>query len=210
MYAILPFSPDLTAWVSGLATGLGLFAAVGAQSAFILRQGVMRAHVGTVLAVCAACDALLIFCSVRGTGALIERAPWLVPVMAWAGVIFLVVYAIRAGQRALRAGQALEPAAQPARSRRAAVLGALAFTLLNPHFWLDIVLVGTLAHGFGDASLAYASGAITASILWLLVLGGGARLLAPVFRDARAWRVLDGGVAMIMASLALRLALRAL
>jgi L-lysine exporter family protein LysE/ArgO len=210
MYAILPFSPDLAAWLSGLATGLGLFAAVGAQSAFILRQGVMRAHVGSVLAVCAASDVLLIFCSVRGAGALIERAPWLVSAMAWGGAVFLAVYAVQAGRRALRTGQGLVPAAQLARSRRAAVTGALAFTLLNPHFWLDMVLVGTLAHGFGDASMAYAGGAMTASVLWLLVLGGGARLLAPVFRDARAWRVLDGGVAMVMASLAVRLALRAL
>jgi L-lysine exporter family protein LysE/ArgO len=201
---------SVAAWASGLATGLGLFAAVGAQSAFILRQGLMRAHVGSVMAVCAASDALLIFCSVRGMDALMGRLPWLAAVTAWTGVVFLALYAMRAAHRAWRANQALDPAAQVAGSRAAAILGALAFTLLNPHFWLDIVMVGALAHGFGNSRLAFGTGAVTASLFWLLVLGGGARLLAPLFRDARAWRLLDGGVALVMAGMALRLALRVL
>lgn len=202
------FTPALAAWASGVVTGLGLFAAVGAQSAFILRQGLMRAHILSVLAVCALTDAVIIFASVLGLRALSGRAPWLVSAVAWCGIVFLFCYAARAAHRALRARSTLAPAAGVAHTRRAAVMGALAFTVFNPHFWLDMTLVGSLAHGFGDASLAFALGAATASMLWLAALGGGARLLAPLFRDARAWRVLDGGVAVIMAGMALRLILR--
>lgn len=210
MFTATQFSPAFSAWLSGLVTGLGLFAAVGAQSAFILRQGLMRAHVISVLMVCALADAILIFASVLSLRALTGALPWLMSAVAWCGVVFLTVYAIRAAHRALRARSALVPADSVARSRKGAVLGALAFTLLNPHFWIDMALVGSLAHGFGTASLEYASGAICASVLWLLALGTGARLLAPVFRDARAWRLLDGSVAVVMAGMALRLALRAI
>jgi len=197
-------------WASGLGTGLGLFAAVGAQSAFILRQGLQRAHIGSVLAVCVAVDAVCILLSVLAWRTVSPRAPWIMPAMAWAGAAFLSVYALRAAHRAWSADGGLAPSRQVAGTRGAAVLAALGFTLINPHFWLDIVLVGTLAQAFGRNAAAYAAGAITASALWLLALGGGARLLRPLFRDPRAWRVLDGGVAIIMATLACRLLARVL
>ncbi|AOB33036.1 lysine transporter LysE [Bordetella sp. H567] len=197
-------------WASGLGTGLGLFAAVGAQSAFILRQGLQRAHVGSVLAVCAAADALCIALSVLAWRTLSDQAAWIMPAMAWSGAAFLAIYAARAAHRAWFAGDVLVPAREVAATRRAAVLAALGFTLINPHFWLDIILVGSLAQAFGRNAAAYAAGAITASALWLLVLGGGARLLRPLFRDPRAWRVLDGGVAVIMGALACRLLARVL
>ncbi|OZI62904.1 LysE/ArgO family amino acid transporter [Bordetella genomosp. 11] len=195
-------------WISGLGTGLGLFAAVGAQSAFILRQGLQRAHIGSVLAVCAAVDALCIASSVLAWRAVADRAVWMMPAMAWCGAAFLAIYAVRSARRAWSAGGALAPARRIATTRRDAMLAALAFTVINPHFWLDIVLIGTLAQAFGHNAAAYAAGAITASALWLLVLGGGARLLRPLFRDPRAWRVLDGGIAIVMATLALRLLAR--
>ncbi|OZI31979.1 lysine transporter LysE [Bordetella genomosp. 10] len=199
---------DLHAWLAGLLTGLGLFAAVGAQSAFILRQGLMRAHLPSVLLVCGLSDAVVIFASALGLRALDQQAPWLMPVLGWGGAAFLAFYAWRSARRALRAGDGLAPAARVAHTRRGAVLGALAFTLLNPHFWLDMALVGALAHNFGAASVAFAAGAVCASVLWLLILGGGARLAAPLLRDARIWRVLDGGIAVVMAGMALRLLLR--
>lgn len=197
-------------WASGLGTGLGLFAAVGAQSAFILRQGLQRAHIGSVIAVCAAADAVCIALSVLAWRTLKDQAAWIMPAMAWAGAAFLALYAARAAHRAWSAGSALAPAPRVAATRGAAMLAALAFTLVNPHFWLDIILVGTLAQAFGHGAAAYAAGVITASAAWLLVLGGGARLLRPWFRDPRAWRLLDGGVAVIMATLACRLLARVL
>lgn len=199
-------SPWTLAWASGMATGLGLFAAVGAQSAFVLRQGLTRMHVPYVLAACALADAVFIFASAAGLQALTARLPGLAAAVQWGGVAFLVWYGTRSARRALRAGPALHAAGHAMRSRRAAVLAALGFTLLNPHFWLDIVVVGSLAHGFDEARMAFAAGALSASVLWLTALGLGARLLAPLFRSARAWRVLDGAIALVMYAMAARLA----
>ena len=210
MTNLLFSSAAVTAGLSGFATGLGLFAAVGAQSAYILRQGALRVHIVSVVLVCAISDAVLIFASVMGLRALTAQAPWLLQGVLWTGVVFLAAYAVAAGRRAWSGGEILQAARMRAGSRAAAVAGALAFTVLNPHFWLDMVLVGTLAHGFGNASMAYGAGAAAASIFWLTLLGGGARLLAPLFRSARAWRILDGMVALIMATMAVRLASRAL
>jgi L-lysine exporter family protein LysE/ArgO len=204
----LPFS-FLAPWAAGLATGLGLFAAVGAQSAFILRQGLQRLHVGSVMAVCALVDAFCIFGSALAWRSVAGQVSWAMPALAGCGAIFLGAYAARAAYRAWSAASALTPAGGAA-TRRGAMLAALGFTVINPHFWLDIVLIGSLAEAFGDDAAAYAAGATTASILWLLALGMGARVLGPLFRDPRAWRVLDGGIAVLMAALAWRLLLRAL
>jgi L-lysine exporter family protein LysE/ArgO len=201
---------SFSAWVSGLLTGLGLFAAVGAQSAFILRQGLQRIHVGSVLAVCAGVDALCIFGSVLAWRALSNQVSWLLPALAWCGAVFLGAYAARAAYRAWSSSSGLAPASGPAGTRRGAMLAALGFTVINPHFWLDVALIGSLAQGFGHHAVAYAAGVTTASALWLLALGGGARLLGPLFRDPRAWRVLDGSIAVVMAALAWRLLSRAL
>jgi len=203
----LPLPALFSAWLSGTATGLGLFAVVGAQSAYILRQGLMRAHLLSILAVCALIDALFIFGSVTGLQALTRWFPGLTHAVLWFGVAFLAWYALQSARRALRKGGGLEAARQAVPSRGAALLGAIGFTLLNPHFWLDMMVVGSLAHGFDDARLAFATGALTASVLWLAVLGIGSRLCAPLFSDPRAWRVLDGMIAVVMAGLAVRLAL---
>lgn len=197
----------VTAWASGAATGLGLFAVVGAQSAFILRQGLMRAHLLSILAVCALIDAVFIFGSVWGLQTLTGWFPWLIQAILWFGVAFLAWYALQSARRALRSDGGLEVARQAIPSRGAALLGAIGFSLLNPHFWLDMMVVGSLAHGFADARLAFAAGALTASVVWLAVLGVGSRLFAPLFSSPRAWRVLDGLIAAVMALLAARLAL---
>ncbi|OZI72071.1 LysE/ArgO family amino acid transporter [Bordetella genomosp. 12] len=194
-----------TAWASGTATGLGLFAVVGAQSAFVLRQGLMRTHVMTVLATCALVDAVFIFGSVWGLQRLTEQVPGLTEVILWFGVVFLAWYGLQSARRAWRGGS-LAHCRQAVPSRGAALLGALGFSLLNPHFWLDMVVVGSLAHGFADARLAFAVGVLTASVLWLAVLGVGSRLFAPFFSDARAWRILDALIAVIMLGLAYALA----
>ncbi|MBO1111531.1 LysE/ArgO family amino acid transporter [Bordetella petrii] len=206
MFSLASFPALFTAWASGTATGLGLFAVVGAQSAFILRQGLMRAHLLSILALCAAIDAVFIFASVWGLQAVASWFPWLTHAILWFGVAFLGWYALQSARRALRAQGGLRAAQHAVPSRRAALLGAAGFTLLNPHFWLDIMVVGSLAHSFDNARLAFAAGALTASLLWLAVLGIGSRLFAPWFADPRAWRVLDGIIAAVMAALAVRLA----
>lgn len=206
MFASLSQSASLFAWLSGTVTGLSLFAVVGAQSAFILRQGIMRAHVGWVIVSCALVDAVFIIASVTGLQMLTARVPALTQVVLWFGVVFLVWYALQSARRAWRPGAGLAAAAHAAPSRKAAVAGAFAFSLLNPHFWLDMVVLGSLANGFDGARLAFASGAITASVLWLMVLGAGATMLAPLLRSVRAWRILDGVIAAVMLLIAARLA----
>jgi len=205
VFASLPHSSHLLAWSSGTATGLGLFAVVGAQSAFILRQGMMRAHVGWVIVSCALIDVLFIVASVTSLQTLTHYVPSLTQYVLWLGVVFLIWYALQSARRAWRPGTGLAPANQTAQSRQAAMVGAVAFSLLNPHFWLDMVVIGSLANGFQQARLAFASGAITASVLWLIVLGCGATLLAPLLQSTRAWRVLDASIAVIMLALAARL-----
>jgi len=205
VFAALPHSSQLLAWLSGTATGLGLFAVVGAQSAFILRQGIMRAHVGWVIASCALVDVVFIVASVTGLQTLTAKAPALTQYVLWFGVIFLLWYALQSARRAWRPGAGLMAACQAASSRQSAIIGAFAFSLLNPHFWLDMMVLGALANGFRDARLAFATGAITASILWLMILGIGATLLSPLLRSVQAWRVLDASIAVLMLAIAVRL-----
>ena len=179
---------------------------MGAQSAFILRQGLMRAHLASVVAICALIDAVFIFASVSGLQALTTWFPWLTTAVLWFGVAFLSWYALQSARRAWSANGGLAAAREAVPSRRAC--WARWASLLNPHFWLDMVVVGSLAHGFDDARMAFAAGALTASLLWLAVLSIGSRLFAPFFASASAWRVLDGIIAVIMAALAVSLALK--
>lgn len=211
MFATFASSSLFSAWLSGTATGLGMFVVVGAQSAFILKQGLMRAHLFSILAVCAITDFLMIFASVLGLQALLAWLPGLTEVIRWVGVAFLSWYGLQSALRAWRAGSQGNGAhAHACHTRRAAIAGALAFTLLNPHFWLDMVVVGSLAQAFSDARLGFALGATTASVVWLAALGYGSRLLSPLFANPRAWRVLDSCVAVIMLVLAAFLAARPL
>ena len=207
MFATFSSPLFFTAWASGTATGLGLFAVVGAQSAFILRQGILRKHIVPVVATCAAIDAIFIFASVAGPQALTSLVPWLTTAVLWTGVAFLAWYAFQSARRAWTAtggpgrgarGRALAP-------RRHA--GRAGLSLLNPHFWLDMMVIGSLAHGFADARIAFAAGVLTASVMWLAVLGVGSRLFAPFFASASAWRILDGLIAVVMAALAVSLAI---
>jgi L-lysine exporter family protein LysE/ArgO len=198
-------SSSFGAWTAGAVTGLGLFAVVGAQSAFILRQGLLRTHVLSVLITCGLVDAIVILASVLGLQAALAYMPWLAAVMLVAGAVFLLAYGLRSAHRAWRprlSGALLHGTAV---SRGATIVAALGFSLLNPHFWLDMVLVGSIAHAFGDARLAFAGGAFTASLFWLMALSLGARLLAPWFSRPGAWRLLDATIALVMIGLAIRL-----
>ncbi|SBV35652.1 conserved membrane hypothetical protein [uncultured Stenotrophomonas sp.] len=197
-----------SAWLSGAGTGIGLFAVVGAQSAFILRQGILRQHVVPVIATCFAIDAAFIFASVAGLRTLTDHLPWLTTVLLWGGVAFLVWYALQSARRAVAGGGGMQLDDTAAPSCRAAMLAAAGFSIINPHFWLDMMVIGSIADNFGHARMAFAAGVVTASAMWLTAQGLGARLLAPLFTRPNTWRVLDGTIAVLLSVLALTLALR--
>ena len=193
--------------VSGLASGLSLIVAIGAQNAFVLRQGVQRSHVLLVVAVCAISDLVLIVLGVAGVGVLIEQAPAVLEVVRWAGAAFLVAYGAMAAVRAIRGTQAAQPAAGHKGTWAAALGTCLALTWLNPHVYLDtVLLLGSLAGTHGaDGRWWFAAGAGLGSVAWFAALGAGARFLAPLFARPGSWRVLDGGIALVMVTLAVML-----
>ena len=193
--------------LSGLASGLSLIVAIGAQNAFVLRQGVQRSHVLLVVAVCALSDVVLIALGVAGVGVLIELAPGVLEVVRWAGAAFLLAYGLMAALRAVRGTQASQPVAGQKGTWVAALGTCLALTWLNPHVYLDtVLLLGSLAGTHGaDGRWWFAGGAGLGSIAWFAALGTGARFLAPVFARPGSWRVLDGGIALVMVALAVML-----
>ncbi len=194
----------------GLLTGLSLIAAIGAQNAYLLRQGLRRSYVGTVVVVCVVSDLLLISAGVSGIGLLLERAPWIGSAATWLGVAFLTWYGLLSAWRALRPSSGLDAGPGDERTARGPVVRkALALTWLNPHVYLDtVVLLGGIAAVHGTTGRWwFAGGAASASVLWFTALGFGARLLAPLLSTARAWRVVDLLVAATMLAIAAKLAL---
>jgi L-lysine exporter family protein LysE/ArgO len=193
----------LAAALAGFVTGLPLIVAIGAQNAFVLRQGLRRHHVLLVVGVCAGSDMALILAGVAGIGTIVEQAPTVLVVVRWFGAAFLLGYGLVAARRAVRGGH-LEAAADRQLSAPAVLATALAFTWLNPHVYLDtVLLVGSIATTHGaPGRWWFAAGASAASISWFTALGFGARALTPVFRRRNAWRVLDGGIAVVMLTLA--------
>ena len=196
----------LIAALSGLGFGLSLIIAIGAQNAFVLRQGLRREHVLPVVAVCAISDAILIAVGVGGLGTLVQLAPWLLVVVRIGGAVFLLAYAVIAARRALRPSK-LVTDEQGARSPRwPTVLTVIALTWLNPHVYLDtIVLLGSVAGTHGADRWWFGLGAIVASITWFSALGFGARLLRPLFARPVSWRVLDAIIAVVMTAIAVSL-----
>ncbi|PZF83252.1 LysE/ArgO family amino acid transporter [Jiangella anatolica] len=184
----------------GFVTSLSLIVAIGAQNAFVLRQGVARRHVVPVVAVCAAADALLIGAGIAGLGAALTARPWALDVARYGGAAFVLAYGALAARRALRPSS-LVAGNGAATTARAAVLACLGFTFLNPHVYLDtVVLLGALANQHGDdGRWLYGLGAMTASVTWFTALGFGARSLGSVFERPGAWRLLDGLIALVMA-----------
>ena len=193
----------LDALVAGLLTGLSLIVAIGAQNAFVLRQGLIRQFVGPVVAICAVSDLLLITAGVAGIGAIVQHAPTALTVVRWLGVAFLTAYGVRALWRARHAG-ALSPAGEEEPRLRGAVLQATALTWLNPHVYLDtVLLLGSIAAHHGPSGKWwFAVGACAGSIVWFCGLGYGARLLSPVLTRPRAWQVLDVLIGLTMLAIA--------
>jgi len=199
------WSTLLSALLTGLALSASLIIAIGAQNAFVLRQGLAREHAGAVALFCALSDALLMSAGVLGMGRAIRAMPQLADAMAAAGAVFLAAYGLRALLRAWRPG-ALHAAAQaPIRSRALVLAQAAAFTFLNPHVYLDtLLLVGSVGaqQPPGGLRAAFLAGACAASFAWFFGLAYGARKLAPWFERPAAWRVLDAAIGLTMWTLA--------
>lgn len=192
----------LTAAAAGFGTGLSLIVAIGAQNAFVLRQGIRRDAVLAVVGICALSDALLITLGVAGVGAVVVAWPGVLTAVAWIGGAFLLCYGALAARRVFRPGGALLADGEAAGSRRRAVLTCLAMTWLNPHVYLDTVfLLGTIAADRGPLRWTFGLGAASASLCWFAALGFGARLLSRHLAKPTAWRVLDGVVAATMIAL---------
>lgn len=197
-----------SAALQGFLTMLSLIVAIGAQNAFVLRQGIRREHVAAVVAVCAMSDAILVGCGVAGFGAVTAALPWIVPLMRWFGVAFLIWYGLQRFKAAARGGEALMPAADQPTPLRQVVATCMLLTWANPHVYLDtLVLVGSISTHYGDLRGAFGVGAALASVSFFAALGYGARLLAPLFATPRAWVVLEVVVGLTMWAIALTLAL---
>ncbi len=193
----------LATFLSGFGTGAGLIIAIGAQNAFVLRQGLLRQFVLPVVLVCIFGDVLCISAGVAGMGAIVAANAWLPELFRWAGACFLIVYGLMAARRAATGGSALQASANTAASLAKALAACLAFTFLNPHVYLDtVVLLGSIAAQYGEGRWIFAAGAIAASVIWFAALGFGARLLQPVFENPKAWRILDGLIAAVMWTIA--------
>jgi L-lysine exporter family protein LysE/ArgO len=193
--------------LGGFGFGLSLIVAIGAQNALVLRQGLRGEHVGLVITACALSDALLIAAGVAGAGAVLADAPTLGDAVRAGGALFLLGYAALAARRALRPGT-LAPAQTEARraGRGATLATTLALTWLNPHVYLDtVVLLGTVAATHGGQRWVFAAGAALGSVVWFTTLGHGARLLRPLFARPAAWRGLDALVAVVMTAIAVSL-----
>ncbi|OJF11403.1 LysE/ArgO family amino acid transporter [Couchioplanes caeruleus] len=191
--------------LAGFGFSLALIVAIGAQNAFVLRQGLRREHVLPVVAVCACADAVLMTAGIAGLGAVLTDAPTVLSAVRWGGAAFLIGYAALAARRAWRPA-ALSPLDRPPATLRATLLACLAFTFLNPHVYLDtVVLLGTVAH-HDPHPWPFGAGAAAASLLWFAALGIGARRLAPLLARPAAWRVVDGAIAVIMTALGVSLA----
>lgn len=197
---------SLAPLLAGFGSGLALIVAIGAQNAFVLRQGLRREHLPAVVAVCILSDAILILAGTAGIGRLTQAAPLVLDVIRWAGAAFLLAYASLSLRRALNPA-ALQAAGQGRGTLAAAVLTCLSLTWLNPHVYLDtVVLLGSLAAAHGpEDRWVFAAGAAAASTVWFSALGFGARLLAPVFARPRAWQILDAAIGVFMVLLAVSL-----
>jgi L-lysine exporter family protein LysE/ArgO len=189
----------------GFLTSFTLIAAIGAQNAFVLRQGIRREHVLAVVSVCAVSDLLLITAGIAGIGALITTHPQTVTVAKIGGAAFLFGYGALAARRALRPSS-MAPAQNGSARLISVVLTCLALTFLNPHVYLDtVVLLGTLANQHGDSRWLFGIGAVTASVVWFFSLGFGARRLAGLLATPLTWRILDGLIAATMLGLGISL-----
>lgn len=197
----------MTPVLFGFVTGLSLIVAIGAQNAFVLRQGIRNEHVLPVVILCAVSDLVLIVAGVAGVGALVTAHPQLMAIARYGGAAFLLAYGLLAARRALQPA-VMTPGDAGSARLPAVLLTCLTLTFLNPHVYLDtVVLLGTLASQQGEARWRFGAGAAAASLVWFFCLGFGARQLAGLFAKPVTWRILDGVIALTMITLSVSLAL---
>ncbi|MDD2817813.1 MAG: LysE family transporter [Candidatus Nanopelagicales bacterium] len=191
--------------IPGFFTGLSLIVAIGAQNAFLLRLGLARNHIFTAVAICAISDALLIILGIGGLGVLVEQSDLALEIVKWVGVTYLVIFALRSFWKA-RFPDSLVPSEQTSRKLSAVIAATLAFTFLNPHVYLDtVLLVGSIGNQYGPDRWWFALGAVLASAAWFTSLGFGSRALAPLMSRTSTWRVLDTVIGVVMLLIAARL-----
>lgn len=187
-------------------TGLSLIVAIGAQNAFVIRQGLTRKHVLLVVAICALSDALLIALGIGGLGLAISGMPWLLEVIRWFGVLYLTWFAYTSLRKVFK-NEAMHAEGSVTESAKKVALAVLGFTFLNPHVYLDtVILLGSIGNQFGADKWAFGFGAAFGSVVWFTSIGYGARLASRFMTKPIFWKVLDSIIAVIMISIALMLA----
>ena len=194
-------------FLQGFALSLTLILAIGAQNAFVLRQGLRQVHVFWVCLTCGLIDAVLIVAGIVGFGALAQAVPWFETAMRYGGAAFLLWYGWRNAVSAWNGGSALDAGGDAEPSLAKTILTVVALSLLNPHVYLDTVgLIGAISTKFASPlHLAFGAGAVFASFVFFFGIGYGARLLAPIMTSAKAWRVLDVIIGIVMLALAAKL-----
>ncbi len=196
----------MIAFLPGFLTGLSLIVAIGAQNAFVIRQGLTRSHVFLVVAICAIADAALIALGIAGLGAAISGLPWLLEVIRWFGVAYLSWFGFKSAKAAFK-NESLDAAGAAEQSRVKVVTTVLALTLLNPHVYLDtVILVGSIGNQFGENKWFFGVGAMLASVVWFTSVGYGAKAASSLMSKPIFWRVLDTIIAVIMFGIAITLA----
>lgn len=190
---------------AGFLAGLALIVAIGAQNAYVLRQGLARNHVGLVVLVCAVADALLILAGVAGFGEVVRAVPVVLEIFRWVGVVYLLWFAAKSFVSATKTNVLL-PSEEEPKSRGAVLATVLALTFLNPHVYLDTVLfLGSLGNQYGEGRWLFATGAMTGSLVWFSTIGFGARAAAGLMSKPIFWRILDTIIGLVMVTIALML-----
>lgn len=196
----------MIALLPGFLAGLSLIVAIGAQNAFVIRQGLSRQHVFVVVAICAIADAALIALGIAGLGAIIQGLPWLLETVRWFGVAYLTWFGITSVRSAFK-NEVMDTSGTQTSSLKKAVLTVLGITFLNPHVYLDtVILLGSISNQFADGRWIFGFGAMTASIVWFSAIGFGARAASRFMSKPIFWRVLDSLIAVVMFSIAFYLA----
>jgi L-lysine exporter family protein LysE/ArgO len=196
----------MLSFIPGFFTGLSLIVAIGAQNAFVIRQGLTKKHVLLVVTICAVADAALIALGIAGLGAIISGLPWLLEVIRWFGVAYLSWFGVRSIMSAFK-NESMDASGAQSLSKGKVVAAVLGFTLLNPHVYLDtVILVGSVANQFGQDRWAFGIGAMFASVVWFFSIGFGARAASGLMSKPIFWRILDSLIACVMFGIAAMLA----
>ena len=196
----------MSGFLAGFSLGLSLILAIGSQNAFVLRQGLKQEHIFIVCLICALSDAMLITFGVAGFSLIIKTTPWIEPLARYGGALFLFIYGAKSFWSSYKANESLHPAKQKTSSLQIIVATCLAFTWLNPHVYLDtVMLLGSISSQYVGQKVEFALGATLASFVFFFSLGYGARILKPIFENPKAWKILDFCIGCIMWAIAFSL-----